>query len=517
MLALVAAGSFTACKKSQFDEKYYDPEKTTVGTIDGLYTGLFKNRRVFPNYRHMFTFLGEITGRYTQSIGFVNDNKMYEPNPDYVEDRWSDFYTAPGSDWTAPLSIFREMEKIHEGLGNEEEKEGYLLFMETARIFVYDQAAQQVDIWGDIPFSTAGQLNYTGELTLATFDEGAAVYDFILTDLKRISNWLATVQPSQFYMNKLAKQDILLKGDLLKWRRYANSLMLRLAMRISYVQESRAQTLVQEILGNPTLYPLIDVITDNVQITAAAPNLLTTDMNAAWTEFNHNLAPGYMVDSLMEPAGDPRLRVFYELNTGGQYQGVPTSWNTTQQENAIGAGLISRLDTVTFLRNEYFPGIVITAAEVSFLKAEAYQRWGGGTARTAYETGIRQSIAYYFQIHNLSQYNGTKETPYTEAEITLLLANPLVAYNPADEEGSLNKIALQKWVDFGPMLAPQAWAEMRRSGYPKLSVPVDGGSTLVPTPPARLLYPSTERNLNAKNYEAVAAKDLYTTKVFWVR
>ena len=519
MLALTTTGIFTACKKSQFDEKYYDPEKTTNGTIDGLYTGLFTNRRVFPNYRHIFTILGETTGRYTQSIGWVNDNKMYEANSDYSQDRWNDFYTAPGGTWTAPLANFREMEKLYKELESDADKAGYLLFMETARIFVYDQAAQQVDLGGEVPFTAAGALNTEGVLTLPTYDPGSGIYDFILNDLKRISNWLATVQPEQFYMNKLNKQDILNKGDLLKWRRYANSLLLRLAMRISYVDEARARTIAQEILSNPTLYPVLDNINDNVQLTAGRPNLLTTDMNAGWTEFNHNLAPGYMVDSLMEPSGDPRLRLFYTTNKDGQYQGVPTSWTGTQQDNAIGANLISRLDTVTFLRNEFFPGIVITASEVSFLKAEAFERWGGiggGTAKNAYELGIQQSINYYYKIHQLSEYNGVKETAPTPQEIVLLLANPKVAYG-VDREDNLNKIGLQKWVDFGPMLSPQAWAEMRRSGYPKLTFPVDAGQTLTALPPNRLLYPSTERSLNAKNYASVAANDHYSYKVFWAK
>ncbi len=521
MLALITAGVFTGCTKKQFDDKYYDPEKTTVGTIEGLYSGLFNNRRIIPNYRHVRTMSAEILGRYTQSVGYLNDARIYEPNPDYVKDRWNDLYASPGGkpgDWTAPVPLVREMEKIYNGLESQREKDGYLMFIETARIFLYDQATQQVDMWGDIPFTKAGALNLEGTLALPAYDGAAAVYDSALINLKRISLWLSNVQPDPFFTATLSKHDMLCKGDLLKWRRYANSLMLRLAMRISYVQEDRARTLVQEILTNPSQYPLIDQAPDNVELATGAPNWLTTDLNNAWTENNNNVAPGYWVDSLMEPSGDPRLRLMYNPNRDGVYEGLPTSLNSTQQSSLISAGLVSRLDTVTFIRNEYFPGTVFASSEVNFLKAEAFERWGGGNPRNSYELAIRQSIEYYYKIHMLSQFGTTKETIPTEVEKTLLLGHPLVAYgSSADREGNLNKIALQKWLAFGPMLSGQSWAEMRRSGYPKITFFTDVSSNVAPTPPARFLYPAAERDLNAANYASVKDKDSYTTKIFWAR
>jgi hypothetical protein len=385
--------------------------------------------------------------------------------------------------------------------------------MQTARIFLYDQATQMADMWGDIPFTEAAALNVTGELKLPSYDDARQIYDSALINLKSISQWLANVQPEQFYLNKLAKQDILLKGDLMKWRRYANSLILRLAMRISNVDETRARTLVQEILSNPTLYPVLSDITDNVQLTAGKPDLQTNLVDAFGQ--NRNYAPDYMVDSLMDPSGDPRLRLFYTKNKNGIVQGLPKIMNRTQQDSMITNRLVSIMDSTTFVRNQFFPGIVFTVAEVNFLRAEAYERWGGGSAKTYYEQGIRQSIKYYYEkIHLLSEY-GTHQTPPTESEITLLLAHPLVAYGTV-RETNLNKIALQKWVNFHVMQNNQAWAEMRRSGYPKLWFPVDNTSATTPTPGYRLQYPANERSRNAENYAKVADKDKVYAKPFWM-
>ncbi|HEU4553383.1 MAG TPA: SusD/RagB family nutrient-binding outer membrane lipoprotein [Chitinophaga sp.] len=518
MLAPVL-GFIGACKKSTIDSKYLDPEKTTEGSIDAFYTGMFKNRRVIPDYWGLWTFTGIQMGIYTQTLGFVNANKMYEQPESYAQDRWDDFYSAPGSDnnWAAPMSSYREIEKAYDALSTDADKQGYLLFTQTAKIFLYDQATQMVDLWGDIPFSEAGGLNATGSLKLAAFDEGKAVYDSAITNLKAISNWLANAQPEQFYLNKLAKQDILFKGDLLKWRRYCNSLLLRLAMRKSYVDEANSKALVQELMGNPTLYPMIDAYTDNAEIVTGGTNLII-DLTASFND-GHQYAPGYMVDSLLKPTGDPRLRILYTKNAAGQYHGMITSMTAAQQQAEIGAKAISLIDSTTFVKNTKFPGIIFTSAETWFLKAEALERWpggaGGGSAKSAYEKGIRESISNYYKIHNLSDY-GTKQTAATEAEITLLLASPKVAYGTVTED-NLNKIGLQKWVAFGIMQNTQSWAEMRRSGYPKLTFPADPGISTVPSPAYRLTYPGNERSLNAENYAKVADKDLPYSKIFWMK
>jgi hypothetical protein len=175
------------------------------------------------------------------------------------------------------------------------------------------------------------------------------------------------------------------------------------------------------------------------------------------------------------------------------------------------ANYFSRWDSTTFSENNLFPGIIFTAAEVSFLKAEAYERWGGGTAKTAYDAGVKQSIQFYLGINNASDYTGAKESMPSDAAIATYLANPIVAYGT----NNLAKIATQKWIDFGVIQAHQAWAEWRRTKLPALTFPTDGSSVLSPNPPNRFIYPSTEATYNATNYAAVKSSDNVTTKVFW--
>jgi hypothetical protein len=410
------------------------------------------------------------------------------------------------------MARYREIEKYYNKLTTDADKAGYQLFLETSRIFMYDQAAQIVDMWGDIPFSTAGQLNTTGNIVLASYDKAADIYSFILTDLKRISDYLTTASPDAFYTTQFATYDYLNKGSLTKWRKYANSLILRLAMRISYKDETTAKTLIQTILNNSTQYPTVDAVTDNIKIQPPSTTSMLTVVNDMRTGMAVNpFAPGKMIDTIMAPANDPRLPIYFTANKKGEYHGVPNSWNSTRVSDSTTANYFSRWDSTTFTENNLFPGIVMTAAEVSFLKAEAYERWGGGTAKTAYETGVKQSIQFYVSINNGSDYGGTKETMPSDATIATYLLNPLVAYGT----NNLAKIATQKWIDFGVILANQAWAEYRRTKYPSLSFPTDASSVLSPNPPNRLLYPGTEASLNATNYAAVKSSDNITTKVFW--
>jgi hypothetical protein len=508
---IIATGLLvTGCKKSEIDDTYYDPNNSVTATIPTLFSGLLYNERVLPKYWGLFTFQIPVMGKYSQTAGYTNGNKVYEQPTTYTQDRWNYFYTTT-------IARYREMEKFYNNLTTDADKTGYLLFLEAARIFVYDQTAQIIDLWGDIPFSTAGQLNATGNIVLASYDKGSEIYSKILTDLKRISDYLASVKPDPTYQGQLDKTDYMNKGSITKWRKYCNSLILRLAMRISYKDEATAKSLIEAVLGNPTKYPLVDTYTESITIQPSETSSSLTAENEIRDGFDVNsTAPGKMVEEIMVPSNDPRLPIYFSTNKNGEYHGVPNTWNSTRVEDSIRNQYFSRWDSTTFSENNLFPGIVFTAAEANFLKAEAYERWGGGDAKAAYEKGVKQSILFYWSVNNSGRkkkenFYGVKEPMPTDAAIAAYLLNPIVAYGT----NNLEKIATQKWIDFGVVMANQAWAEYRRTKFPVLNFPTDASSVLSPNPPNRLLYPTTEVSLNATNYAAVKAGDNPSTKVFW--
>jgi hypothetical protein len=303
-------------------------------------------------------------------------------------------------------------------------------------------------------------------------------------------------------------------GSLLKWRKYANDLLLRMAMRISYQDEAKAKTLVQTILSDATKYPISETAAESITIqpNSATSTLAPADQNEIRNGFNvEPYAPGKMVNDIMVPSKDPRLPVYFTKNSSGSYKGISNTLNAAQVTAGVTAGEFSRWDSTTFSENHLLPGILITAAEVNFIKAEAFERWGGGVAKDAYEKGIRESIAFWYGINNKSDRAAPKDPMPTQTEIAAFLSDPLVAYGT----NNLAKIATQKWIDFTLLQAQQAWAEIRRTKLPVLTFPTDNSSNASPNVPMRLLYPSSERTLNTANYQAVQEQDNVTTKVFW--
>jgi Starch-binding associating with outer membrane len=283
-------------------------------------------------------------------------------------------------------------------------------------------------------------------------------------------------------------------------------------MRLSEVAPSRAQAIVQEILADPATYPLVETNAQNV----------AWYMDPTWT-FDHNSlgnrsratselpdkawAPKVMLD-MMVASNDPRLPIVFDpvVDSVLRYAGLPSSPDS--QRAPIDRQHFSRLDSLMFSRNDNFPGYVMTAAEVEFLKAEAYMRgWPAGVAKTAYDSALGLSVALYYATYNRNS-KATPVTPPSPAVVSTFINDSLVAYN-----ATLARIATQKWIHLGIVQPYEAWAELRRTDYPVLPPDRLGGRLLERT--VRIVYPSSEITSNGQSYEAVRAKDTPTTRVWW--
>lgn len=503
---IIAIIMSAGCKKSDFDNNYNNPDKSVTASVPTLYAGLFNNSYVIPHYWNLYTLLIPVMGEYSQTCGYTQANKVYEQPVNYTANKWDNYYTTV-------LAQYREIEKYYNAL-SAADKAGYQVFVETSRIFLYDQTAQMVDLWGDIPYTKAGSLNSSSSLVPAAYDSAKAIYTFILSDLDRINKYLDTATINSFYSQQLNAYDYVNNGSILKWRKYANSLRLRLAMRISYYDETTAKTIVMGMLNNTTSYPMVTATSDNIQINLTG-TLVSTNKDIQ-NGFGINPYPsGYMIDSLMLPTADPRLPFYCTKNVNGVYHGISNTLNATTISAGQQSGMFSFWDSTTFQMNNYFPGIILSAAETNFSIAEAQQRWGTASAAlSAYNTGITESIKFYYAINSGSSYIGTKQAMPDATTIAAYQANASIILG-ANAQENLKRIATQKWLNFGIMQADQAWSEYRRTKYPVLYFPKDASSIIAPNPPTRFLYPSSESSLNADNYKAVSAKDNITTRIFW--
>jgi hypothetical protein len=134
-------------------------------------------------------------------------------------------------------------------------------------------------------------------------------------------------------------------------------------------------------------------------------------------------------------------------------------------------------------------------------------------AQAAYETAVKQSVAFYYYLNSLNTTGGAVLAPPTLEEVNTFVDASTIAYTG----GTTAKLALiwtQKWLHLGFLQSTQAWAEYRRTNYPQLTFP---SATLsgYERPPLRLVYPSNEKSYNTENYQAVQPADTRDTRIFW--
>ncbi|MFV0270003.1 MAG: SusD/RagB family nutrient-binding outer membrane lipoprotein [Draconibacterium sp.] len=506
--------ALNSCSDSELERLYPDPSKSSTATIENFFTGILQssNEVVMPWYWRFFVTEQPTMGHYTQVMGWLNAKDQYIPSAQAMEWRWDQFYNGP-------MTQFRELERLYNA-ADETEQQNKKIFMLAAKIFFYDQSAQIVDLYDDIPWSEAGKLRETGSLTASVpvYDGGQSVYTAILDDLKSIADELSNIQVEAFYAGLFTEKDYLNNGNIMLWRKYCNSLRLRLLLRVSDILGDRAASEIASILNNPSQYPVVTGNDDDIMLDAEGPDLYSTTKSqtggiqqAMLTWGQYDIAPKAMVDH-MRNNNDPRLVITFDENKNGEYIGMDPLNNATVQDKNLTDSLVSRYDASTYVRNDYFPGFVITAAEVSFLKAEAYlKEYAPGDAQAAYETGIKQSIEMYYEINAAGDYREPIEAP-GESAVAGYIASENISWS--DNSDKISLLADQKWLNSGLGQMSLTWAETRRLNKPDFTFLVDGTSDQT-APPVRWLYPQSEKQLNGANYDAVKSKDELNTKVFW--
>lgn len=510
----------SSCKK-KLEELYNNPERSTTANLPGFFTAMLNSDRVRPAYWNQRTYFAPHLAVYAQTASFINDVNSYIQNDGYIGNYWADFY-YPAGNGSGPLGVYRSMEANFANLSAADQN-AQKVFLQAAKIFLYDQTSKMIDAFGDIPFSEAGSLETSSSIKYPKFDDAKNLYNTLIDGLDEASKYFATLNLPANTQASFSRADILLSGNLSKWRSYANSVRLRLLMRISNVDEATARTKVLAMLNDNANFPLIDggnignytVASSDVLLQALATNL--NSLQSAITEINSYFATDYALNKLMLPSNDPRIPFVYDKfgsvvnNTfvpNKNYRAMPVTYGSGQQDTAFTR--YSILDSATFINNIRVPGILITSAEVNFLKAEALERWGStDAAKTAYNIAVAQSVYFYYYLH--LQGKGTEQLPSTNL-VDNFVNNSTISYSGSSQD-KLIKIYNQKWLHFGFLQSDQAWAEYRRTNYPQLTI-VSQNSQVAPIPPNRLLYPTNESSYNP-NYSAVKSKDTRTNKIFW--
>lgn len=519
ILVLISALMVLAsCEKTEFEKSYADPSKISVTMVEKQFTGFLQSNLgyVMPDYWNYFVVHRITSNRWTQSVGWVNATAQYVPGSGAVNDRWGNYYNF--------LAQYREFENVFKELP-EAEKTLKRIYVIAATIYLYDHTQKVVDLHGDIPFSEAGKMSENGgdyKISLPKYDNADAIYTKMLDDLKAFSDELNSINVSAGILTGFKTADFVNKGDLAKWKKYCNSLRLRLLTRVSGASafQARATSEITAILGNPTNYPILAANSENIQINVhdLTSPIHSKNFRTGLEDWDGNFAGKVMID-YMNTNTDPRLRVMFQPGTdaAGAYFGIDPMMNSSAQNAFILTNKVSRYNWSTLSRNQFFPGILINTPEVNFLVAEAYLNANNDAkAKEAYEAGIANSVKYYYLLRSVSNNNESGTViPATDAEIADYIAKDQVSWGKATtKDAKLKLIATQKWIHFSVVQPLENWSEVRRLDYPAFSFEVDQ-SDAQKQPPYRWQYPDSEKTYNKDNYATVSAKDKITNKIFW--
>lgn len=324
------------------------------------------------------------------------------------------------------------------------------------------------DVYGNIPYKQAGDIK---KYLTPVYDAQKDVYFGLLDDLK-------TANANLNVSGKAINGDIIYNGKIDSWKRLANSLRFRIALRIADKEPEKAKQVIAEILGDAT-----GLISNNAQ-TAQFIYSTSPQQNpaSAWFDTRDDYRIGKTIVDKLYALNDPRLAVYASKPSDASvttYVGVPSGL-TNSDANNLGFAKTSKPGAV-FLAAQA-PALIFSYAELLFDRAEAAAR-GFSTENAAafYNAAITASF---------NQYGITDNTA-----IANYLAQASVAYNAANYKKSIGE---QKWIAlFGNGL--ETFAEWRRLDYPQLTAGAAG--VLDGKIPVRFIYPGSEQSLNGSNYK----------------
>jgi hypothetical protein len=402
-----------------------------------------------------------------------------------------------------------------------------------------------VDIYNNVPYTSA--FNYQTNIR-PTYDNGRVIYNDLFKLLE--DGRLLIVNATAVQSKDLGSKDIMFKGDKALWRKFINTLKLRLLLRQSEIS-GFLPTAVPQNGGAPARNVIAEITGDGSGFlstdAAVNPGYLSDKANPFWATYGFSTvnvvvnkfdyANNYVLNLMkgMNSANggansDLRYQYFFKraVNTIGSpattpipshWRGVdyglpPATSNAYNTLSNIGGtdndnleNLISSAPQVGLCKRFNQDQWILTSVESNFLQAEAIQRgWLPGNAKTVYEEAIASSFRWL-------NYGNNVATANTAAAAYVASADTRVNWTNATNKIYL--ILLQKYISLCGMQPLEIWSDWRRvSGYVTIPVSVAPGTTAT-SQPVRLLYPQVEYNTNTDNVQAQGTINQFTSKVFW--
>ena len=471
IVGVLALSLFTACDFQKVNTNEFEllPEE---GLMDGISIGgpiTAMQKCVFP--------VG------TQADGTSVANR-YQTAYNLAADCWSGYF-GQNNNWGGPNNLnyflkdgwvassytesYSTVVPLWQDLKGKTETQFPEVFA-LAQILKISAWHKATDMFGPIPYKEAGK----GLITVP-YDSQEEVYKAMFKELSDAIEVL-TKYADNGNSKLLPNADAVYAGDVHKWVVYANSLMLRLAMRVYYADAALSKQYALQAVNHS--YGVMKTKDDEAKMERGASLEFKNNLDVLINQYNECRMGSSML-AYLGGYQDPRLPKYFNtstvsqavtVGTYGKYSGVPTGHDVSSND----AFKDSSRPAITSTTPTYW----MRASEVYFLLAEAALHGFavGGTAESLYEKGIEMS----FEENGIasSEVAGYMSSGLKPSAYSFHLTNPSVnvdapaltqattEWTGTDEE-KLEKIMIQKWIALYPN-GQEAWTEYRRTGYPKL-------------------------------------------------
>jgi hypothetical protein len=355
----------------------------------------------------------------------------------------------------------------------------YANYKAIAKIMMAYHFQYLVDAYGDVPYSEAFQ---RGGDTTPAYDDAQAIYNDLIVQLNDAQALITAGESDPTVLVPGAVNDVMLQGNMAIWKKFANTLKLRILLRqtnIGVTDYSSVNNGIGFLGAGENVFCNPGYIND------------TNKQNPFYGAFGKTVAgdPAANANATrvtpfalgLVPTTDPRRPFLFKPGSAG-YAGI-------EQNNVGGPTSATRAGIGTaVLSSSSQNAIIMQAAESLFLQAEAAQRgFISGNPQALYAAGIQESFD--------------------------LLGAPLGTYDTTLPAGAeIENIIKQKFIALMHTNGFENYTEFRRTGFP--AVPAAPDATQ-PTIPVRLMYPTSEYSANPDNVPAQTTSDAFNTKIFW--
>jgi len=521
----LTALTIASCKKN-FENINTNP----VGVADKDLISDYNDLRLFfqQAQRSIINFSGggdPNSYQFQQNLGADNFSGYFmSPHPFNGGRNYTNYFLIPGwSDEVFKVGYLNIMANIVK-LKKNGIDQTYPSVWGVAELVKVAAMSRVTDTYGPIPYSTVGLK------TNNPYDSQKDIYYSFFTELDdaqaKIAAFVKTGKSLPFNFGDF---DLVYNGNLNTWLKYANSLRLRLALRIVKVDPAKAKLEGEKALS-----------ADGGLLTSPADNMTVKVIGAGFTNplvfISQDWGDNRMnasIESYLKGYADPRLPKYFDKSIdktfASQYKGI-----------RIGAAIVAKDDYIGYSNmniNDGAPSFskassvqIMTAAEVYFLRAEAALRgWANaGSAQAMYEQGISTSFQQWNAGDATAYIANNTNVPVAYIDPKNVLnnaASPTTITvkwdNGASDEQKLERVITQKWLAIYPE-GQEAWSEFRRTGYPKLFPVVQnnsGGTISTDIQIRRLNYPQNEYNTNStelnKGIQLLGGPDNGGTRLWW--